>query len=158
MPFATPRFIADAMLGRLAKWLRLLGVDTVYDRAITDAALIRRAAAEGRVLLTRDRRLLRRRALPAHLLIRSDDFRAQLREVLAAFPMDPHAEWLSRCARCNSPLQPLPAAAARAVVPAYVRATQTRFLHCARCQRIYWPATHVERIRAELARILSAAG
>jgi len=150
---ASFRFAADRMLGRLAKWLRLVGVDTLYGSQWSGAALVRVARTEQRVVLTRDRRLRRVAEPPPMLFIDSDHFREQLRQVLSAYDIDPYARLLTRCARCNAPLQPLPKAAAASRVPAYVFATQPDFVGCPRCHRIYWPATHGERVRAELARI-----
>ncbi len=153
MGSATPRFAADAMLGRLAKWLRLLGFDTVYDPSLRGSRLLQRAAREGRILLTRDTRLLQRRDVPQHLFIEADDFRSQLRQVVTAFGIDPRAASFQRCARCNSALEEAAAAAVRDRVPPYVLATQAQFFHCPACDRVYWAATHVERIRAELERL-----
>ena len=155
MASAMPSFAADRMLGRLARWLRLIGLDTLYDPTLDGPALARRAQNEGRILLTRDTRLLRRRALPKHLLIADDQFRLQLRQVLRAFEIDPFGALLTRCSLCNQPLQDLPASEARARVPAYVAATQTNFARCPSCGRIYWAATHVSRLRKELERILT---
>lgn len=150
MPHATPRFAADAMLGRLAKWLRLLGLDTTYDRAWDDRALLRHAAAEGRVLLTRDTRLLRRRGLPPHLFIEDDHFRDQLRQVLNRFALDPRTRLFARCSRCNTELEHPDPACAQGRVPPYVFASQRAFARCPSCGRLYWGATHAERIRAEV--------
>ncbi len=153
MAAATPMFIADAALGRLATWLRLLGYDTVYARGASVAQLIGRAAAEGRTLLTRNTQLVRRRGLPRYLLVRSDDFRAQLRQVVDACDLKAPPAFLARCSRCNTPLERIERAAACARVPAYVGETQASFARCPTCARIYWPATHVERMRSELARL-----
>lgn len=152
---ATPIFLADAALGRLAIWLRLLGYDTAYERCSGDALLLQRARAEGRILLTRNRRVFRRRDLPPCLLIAADDFRQQVRDVLGHFGLDPADRFLSRCSRCNAPLVPLERHAAWAAVPAYVCATQTTFVRCPCCKRVYWPATHVDRMRRELAALRS---
>ncbi len=145
-----PKFLADAALGRLATWLRLLGTDAVYDSTRCETALIRRARAEQRILLTRNRRLLRRRSLPPHLYVQSDDFRAQLRQVVEAFDLNPRAHALSRCSRCNTLLTPIDKSSLRGEVPEYVFETQSAFARCAECGRIYWRATHVERITSEL--------
>jgi uncharacterized protein with PIN domain len=144
-----PRFLADAMLGRLATWLRVLGYDAEYDRA-RDAALVARARIEGRILLTRDTGLLRRRDLPPHLFIRSDAVRAQLTEVLAALrlPARPAAE--PRCLRCNVLLEPRSRSAVEGRVPDFVWASQERFWACPRCQRLYWPGTHRRRMAETL--------
>ena len=159
MATATPMFIADPALGRLATWLRLLGYDTVYSGGANETQLIREAVAEGRILLTRNTRLVRRRALPPHLFVASDDFRMQLRQVVDAYGLRTAAGLLVRCARCNTPTEPIDRQAACAEVPAYVCDTQAAFARCPSCRRIYWRATHVARIRRELERIgLTAVG
>ena len=101
---ATPRFLADGMLGRLCTWLRLLGFDTAYGRRASETVLLRRAAAEDRMLLTRNRRLLRRKRLPPYLYVEADDFRAQLARVVETFDLDPRATPFQRCSVCNQPL------------------------------------------------------
>ena len=150
---ATPMFIADAALGRLVTWLRLLGYDTVYEREAGVGDLIKRAVSEGRTLLTRNREVARRRAAPRYVLIESDHYRAQLRQVIDACGLTGAPGFLARCARCNTALAPLDPAAACAAVPRYVCDTQTSFARCPTCNRIYWPATHVDRMRRELERI-----
>jgi len=148
-----PRFLADAMLGALARWLRVLDVDVAYDPALDDPELVERAVDEGRTILTRDRRLVERRLARNHLLIRSDEPGEQVRQVLDEAGIRPDPERLfARCLRCNTPLQPLPADAARARVPPFVARTQEAFRTCPACGRIYWRSTHVERMRGWLRR------
>jgi uncharacterized protein len=156
MAAATPMFITDAALGRLATWLRLLGFDTVYGRDLDAAALARTARRTQRLLLTRNTRLARRRDAPPLLLIRDDDFRRQLRQVWVACDLQQTAGFLRRCAVCNLALAPVPAAAAAALVPPYVAATQADFARCPSCRRVYWPATHVAHMHRELAAALGA--
>jgi uncharacterized protein len=149
---APPKLFADAMLGALARWLRALGLDVAYDPALDDPELVARAVAEGRTLLTRDRRLVQRRLARDHLLIGSGRVAEQLRQVLDAFGVQPDpAFFFSRCLRCNLPLAPLAAAAARSRVPPYVARTQQEFRICPGCGRIYWRGTHVDRMRRWLA-------
>jgi hypothetical protein len=146
------KLIADAMLGSLARWLRVLGVDVAYDPALDDAALVARAVAEDRLILTRDRKLVERRLARRHLLIQADRLEEQLLQVVkevgvAREAMAAH----SRCLRCNTVLVPLAAEEARRRVPLYVARTQERFHTCPDCGRVYWPATHVARMRGRLA-------
>jgi uncharacterized protein len=152
-----PRLFADAMLGALARWLRALDLDVAYDPALADAELVEAAVAEGRTILTRDHRLvLRRRARNNHLLIQSDEVAEQVREVLAALGVRPDpARFFGRCLRCNRPLAPVPAEAARERVPPYVARTQQEFRRCPACGRLYWRATHVARMRERLKQILT---
>ena len=147
-----PRFFADAMLGGLARWLRTLGLDVAYEPALDDAELVAQAAREGRVILTRDRKLVERKLARRHLLIASDEVSEQLRQVLAAFriEIDP-VRVLSRCLRCNVPLVELPVELALPRVPPFVARTQRQFRECPSCRRVFWPATHVARMRQRLA-------
>jgi uncharacterized protein len=150
MAAATPMFIADASLGRLVTWLRLLGYDTIYARGASVAELLRRARAEQRTLLTRNRRVVLRRDPPPYVLVESDRYRQQLRQVVNACGLDAAPGFLVRCLRCNTRLERCEPATVCARVPRYVRETQTAFARCPTCGRVYWPATHVDRMRREL--------
>ncbi len=129
-----PRFLADCNVGRLARWLRALGYDASYHAHIEDAALVREAAAEDRVLHTRDRDLTKRRVIQTGavraILIRHDAVTAQLRQVFAELGLDIEQS-LTRCIECN----------------AHVRSTQTRYSECPDCGRIYWAGTHWQHMR-----------
>lgn len=142
------RLLADCMLGSLAKWLRLLGYDTAYENEAADPELARRARAEGRVLLTRDHELSRRRGLHT-LLIQSEDLKEQIQEVQEALGPPPDSA-LSRCPVCNTCLASISHAEAAKRVPPYVAKTQTEFHRCPGCDRIYWPGTHIEKIQQQM--------
>lgn len=142
------RLIADGMLGRLARWLRLLGYDTAYERNTDDLELARRARAEGRVLLTRDRALAARRGLRT-LLIESERVQEQVRQVVEALGPPPHPA-LSRCSLCNVPLEPATPQQVADRVPPYVLQTQKRFGVCPICGRVYWAGTHLQQMKRYL--------
>jgi uncharacterized protein with PIN domain len=142
------RLLADGMLGKLAKWLRLLGYDTAYDNAAADPDLARRARVEGRVLLTRDRELAARRGLRT-LLIQSEVLEEQVREVQDALGLPPDPA-LSRCAVCNTVLEPVSPEDVVERVPPYVLRTQREFRRCPSCGRVYWPGTHVDEMQEQL--------
>jgi len=142
------RLLADGMLGKLAKWLRLLGYDTAYDNAATDPELARRARAGGRILLTRDHELAARRGLRT-LLIQSEVLEEQVREVQGALGPPSHPP-LSRCAVCNTALESVSPAEVSGRVPPYVLKTQTTFRRCPGCGRIYWPGTHLHKMRSQM--------
>ncbi|HWP60489.1 MAG TPA: Mut7-C RNAse domain-containing protein [Candidatus Acidoferrales bacterium] len=144
------RFAADKMLGRLARWLRILGQDVIYGSHLSGHGLIRAARKEGRVILTRDRRIVKAANLPEHLFIESDHFREQLKQVARAFQLDPGEKLFTRCAECNSVLERIAKESVKDQVPPYVFSTQEKFSLCRRCRRIYWPATHVEKMIQEL--------
>lgn len=148
-------FIADAMLGRLARWLRVMGYDVEYFSRIGDVELIERSELTGRLILTRDTRLVkRRRARGNSFFVTGDHVRDQLRQVVRALDLDLSARFLSRCLECNVLLGEMERPGAEALVPPYVFATQERFLRCPSCGRLYWGGTHRERMREELGEIL----
>ena len=147
------RFLADCNVGRLARWLRALGYDASYHARIDDSELVREAAAEDRVVLTRDRDLTKRRVIQTGvvraILIRDDDVTKQLRQVFAELGLE-LKEALTRCIECNAELQSrLPSMVAERVPP-YVRRTQSRYSECPDCGRIYWAGTHWQRMREVL--------
>ena len=149
-----PPMIADAMLGALARWLRVLGLDVAYDPALDDPEIVERAVAEGRVILTRDRRLVERRLARNHLLIRSEVVEEQVRQVLEELGIRPDpGRLLGRCLRCNVLTEPIPAEDARAVVPLWVARTKNEYRACPVCGRIYWSGTHAERMKKRLERM-----
>jgi uncharacterized protein len=145
-----PCFFADAMLGRLARWLRLIGADTAYEAGIEDERLAARAEAEGRVVLTRDTLLPPRFKDTRCLLIGSEVLAEQLSQVVSAFGIDWRAAAFSRCTRCNTPLRTLTREAALGRVPQRVLLEREHFVTCPSCGRVYWRGSHVERMRAAL--------
>ncbi len=138
------------MLGRLSRWLRILGYDTTFDSQADDWALLRRARAEERLLLTRDRQLAARRGASA-LLIESEELTAQVRQVVAAVGPSPEGAF-ARCPACNGRLTPLSRHEARDRVPPHVHRTQQEFRLCVDCDRVYWRGTHWERMTKVLDR------
>lgn len=147
------KFFADAMLGRLATWMRIIGCDVEYERDIDDSALVIKAVTEGRFILTRDKLLIKRRVVRGRALyIESDRVEEQLRQVAKDFGIRP-GHFFTRCIRCNAPLDGVEKAKVRRLVPEYVFETQDRFSKCPVCSRIYWAGTHKEHIKGVLARV-----
>jgi uncharacterized protein with PIN domain len=143
------------MLGKLARWLRVLGCDVEYFPAIDDGELVARALRDGRLILTRDTLLVRRRgASTSHFFVSGDHFRDQLRQVVEHFAIDPAGRFLTRCLECNALLAEIDRGAVSGRVPPYVYATQTEFRACPSCGKLYWAGTHRERMAAEVAAIL----
>lgn len=149
-----PRFLADAMLGRLARWLRVLGFDTRYDPAGDDKELVALADAEHRVLLTRDRHLVRFLRPQRPLLVAAEQPLAQLREVILACRLSPPAELFTRCLLCNQPLQQASAEEAATLVPETARHLPGPVRRCPHCRHIYWHGSHTRRMRETLRREL----
>jgi len=145
------KLLLDGMLGRLAKWLRLLGYDTAYFPDLDDHELVRLARAKGRVLLTRDRELTRRRGLTC-LLVESDDLEEQIQQVISELNLKTERPF-SRCPVCNTPLQEVEKPLVKERVPPYVFQTKEHFNLCPGCDRTYWRGTHWAKMRQEMARI-----
>ena len=146
-----PKFLADIMLGSLARWLRILGYDTAYDNQIEDDEIIERCRREHRVALTRDRRLTQRSHLRGCLLIEGEELFEQIREVLQAIGQEIDLNrLLSRCLECNALLESVDKKRIRLQVPAYVFKTQSYFKRCPSCQRVYWGGTHRRNIYQRL--------
>lgn len=148
-----PRFAVDAMLGRLARWLRIVGCDALYAAGIADADLVRRALEEDRVILTRDRALPEEWSVPRVLVLESELPLEQLQTVAHAFDLDWRARLFTRCSRCNAELAPVARDEIAERVPPRVLRERQRFLRCPGCDRLYWSGSHTERMR----RILEAA-
>ena len=148
---STVRFLADAMVGRLGRWLRILGYDVTPFHRISKQAnrsrnrIIEQARSEKRLILTRDTYFLKRKSLPPHLFIEDDRLEDQFTQVLHNLHLKPKAS-LNRCLDCNFPLEHISKEAVKKRVPPYVYQTQSDFSQCLRCRKIYWEGTHVERM------------
>lgn len=143
------KFAADRTLGRLVRWLRVIGQDVIYGQHLAGHGLVRFARQGNRVILTRDRRV--RRMHPNQcIFIRSDHFREQLKQVVETCRLDPFAALFTRCLECNSRLDSIAKAEVQDVVPPYVFETQDNFSICRRCEKVLWPATHQQRMVEEL--------
>jgi len=140
-----PRFVVDVNVGRLAKWLRVMGYDAPVPSVAEDNNLVRLALREGRIMITKDSKLMERRVVTSGqlkaVLIRHDDLKSQLQQVVEALGLKDHKKF-SRCIRCSLVLIPVPKASVEARVPPYVYETQEVFMACPGCHRLYWRGTH----------------
>jgi len=150
------KFIVDCMLGKLAKWLRILGFDAVYLNKAEDSDLLLLARSEKRVLLTKDQELLLAAAGHPSLFIESDNWQEQLAQVLDAFRLRKRAKPYSRCLACNIGLKRIPKRLARNLVTPFVFERAPSFAICPLCGRVFWPGTHFEDMDLKIARIFRA--
>jgi hypothetical protein len=155
-PLRDTRFIADAHLGRLARYLRFLGYDTLYRNAWQDGELVALARAEHRIVLTRDRALLMRRDVSHGCFVRAIEPLAQLRQVAGRVELDAGGRRASRCMLCNLPLQAVDKAEVQARLPEGTRERQERFWTCTGCDRVYWRGSHWQRLLASVSEAVSA--
>lgn len=151
-----PKFIIDVNVGRLAKWLRILGYDAMFIPDADDSLLMKVASDDDRTLLTRDSHIMERRKVALEevraLLITSDSLWEQLRYVVDAMGLNSD-ERFSRCIECNVELVPQSKEDIKDLVPPFVFSTQEEFMRCHRCSKIYWKGTHWKNMRLELSKI-----
>jgi len=149
-------FACDAMLGSLARWLRLAGFDTHFDPGLSDPELSALARQEGRWLVTCDRRLAAG-AGPRAILLGQGPVAEQVSELRRRLPVSVEAaNFLSRCSRCNGALRVVAREEVAGSVPPYVAVHAPGFKACGGCGRIYWPGTHTERIVRKLWELFGA--
>jgi hypothetical protein len=152
-----PSFLADCMLGRLAKWLRILGYDTLYLKDISDVMLIRLARQENRVLLTRDTRLRSITNLQI-IYIAHDHLAEQLIQVLKTLNLKPQPPLIfSRCLVCNTRLKNISRSKIRSNIPPYVYLRHRHFGQCPSCGRYYWMGTHYQKMQKHVKSLLKGA-
>lgn len=146
-PLREPKFVLDAHLGRLAAYLRMLGLDAAYGNSAEDGELARISADEHRILLTRDRGLLMRSAVTHGYWLRETAPRRQAAEIVRRFDLARRIEPFTRCMACNAPLVPVAKEAIAGRVPPAVAASRQEFRECPACGRVYWQGTHYQRMR-----------
>ena len=146
-----PKVIVDFMLGRLAKWLRILGYDTVYANKTSAENIVLASLKENRVLVTRNTRLSRKRAWKL-VLIKSDKFLEQIAQIARELKLHlSEKDFFTRCTFCNNELMAVEdRESVKAKVPEYVFKTQGKFSACSHCGRIYWAGTHSDLLSKTL--------
>lgn len=157
-PLRVLRFIADAHLGGLARLLRMAGFDTLYDNHFDDQEIAEIAAREERIVLTRDRELLKRRLVDHGCYVRARKPAQQLRELFMRLDLAGSARPFSLCLHCNLPLRPFDREEARERLPSRIGCSYPRFMYCDKCRRLYWEGTHWRAMRALLAPLLPPPG
>jgi uncharacterized protein with PIN domain len=149
------KFLADSSLGRLSKWLRILGYDTVYCRGEANRSFLRKAEKESRAVLTRRRDVLARQQPGIVLFVENDRVEDQIEEVLERLDLRPDPEKLfTLCLRCNEYLKAASPEEVQPLVPDYVFRTQKEFRVCPGCSGVFWPGTHRDRAMKTIARLL----
>jgi uncharacterized protein with PIN domain len=150
-----PRFIVDHNAGKLARWLRMMGFDCLFFTGADDGDMVRRALADRRIIVTRDTGVARRRVATRGqvrvILLQDERPERQMQQVDAACGLPALARPFTRCIECNATLEPRTPDEVRGRVPPYVFRTQTRYVECPGCRRIYWQGTHWQAMMQRLA-------
>ena len=147
------RFIADVMLGRLARWLRILGCDTLYDSNYSDDDLFFRAHQEKRILLTRDSDLAQRMNPKYCFFINEPSVSEQIKQVAAHYRLNFTDHIFSRCTLCNEPVKPINKPLVEGRVPEFVYNSINEFYHCENCDKIYWAGSHIKLVKDVLSKL-----
>jgi uncharacterized protein with PIN domain len=154
------KFVVDINAGKLARWLRLIGYDTVLFTDKDDGQMVKMALDQDRVILTRDSQFMKRRTITSGkikaLLIDGEDSREQLKQVVTAFKLDYQYRPFSICLECNCNLVTRNKSELAEMVPPYVFSTQNSFRECPCCHHIYWQGTHWQAMNTELNNIRAA--
>ncbi len=145
-PLRELKFVLDVHLGRLAAYLRMLGFDTAYRNCAGDAELVRISAEEERILLTRDRGLLKHSAVTRGYWLRQTDSRRQAVEVVSRFDLARSLHPFTRCMACNEPLRPVSKSEIHQRVPQPIAERHEEFRECPACRRVYWEGSHYQRM------------
>jgi uncharacterized protein with PIN domain len=145
-----PRFVADGHLGKLARHLRMAGLDTLWTNHWNDDEIVQISAVQKRTILTRDKGMLRRREVERGYFVRATESEAQLGEVVRALQLEGMLAPFTRCRECNVTLEDVPREAVLDRLPENVRDAYERFKRCAGCERVYWEGTHFARMKGVL--------
>jgi uncharacterized protein with PIN domain len=151
-----PKFVLDVHLGKLAAYLRMLGFDALYRSCYTDPELVRISSAERRVLLTRDRGLLKHGAVTHAYWLRETDSRRQAAEVIRRFDLAHSVRPFTRCMACNGVIEPVSKEHVHDLLPPRTAELQDEFRRCPECGRVYWKGTHYERMRRWIEELTSS--
>lgn len=149
-----PKFIVDHNVGKLTKWLRMIGYDTVFFNGSNDSHMVAKALAEDRIILTRDTQIMKRKVITdgrvKAILIASDEPVVQMRQATQTLNLDYRFRPFSLCLECNRPLEERSKEQVKDRVPPYVFRTQKQYMECPECHRIYWRGTHWEAMTRKL--------
>jgi uncharacterized protein len=151
------KFVLDVHLGKLAAYLRMLGFDSLYRSCYTDPELVRISSAEHRILLTRDRGLLKNGAISRGYWLRETDSRRQVTEVLHRFDLAHSVRPFTRCMACNGVIEPVSREQVHHLVPPRAAELHNEFRQCRECGRVYWKGSHYDRMQRWIEDLSAAA-
>jgi len=152
------KFIVDHNVGKLARWLRMMGYDSEFFNGSDDGEMVATALTEGRVILTRDTQIMKRGVVTSGrlkaVLIKSDEPEQQMRQVVETLNLDCQFGLFTICLECNQPLEERSKQQVKDLVPPYVFQTQSQYVECPACHRIYWKGTHWQAMTERLEKFM----
>jgi uncharacterized protein len=152
-PLREPRFVVDSNLGKLARWLRLLGFDTLYSNNFSDAGIARLSAARHRILLTRDRFLLRQKIITHAHWVRAQNPDAQVVEVIRRFDLGRQISPFRRCLECNGVIEKVAKSTVIDQLKPLTRRYYDIFYRCSSCHKVYWKGPHYQKLLEKVAEL-----
>lgn len=154
-PLRKTKFILDVHLGKLARHLRLLGFDTMYDSQYTDKTIVQLSQKEHRIILTRDVGLLKNKVITHGYWLRNTDPDKQIEEVLTRFDLYQQCHPFTRCLECNGILETVEKAKIAEQLPPLTAEYYENFMQCSACQKVYWQGTHYDRLKQWIDKMLN---
>ena len=145
-PLRNPKFVADVHLGRLTRYLRMMGFDVYYKNNLSDDEIVKISSKERRAILTRDIGILKRTEVTHGYFIRSDNVEKQTQEVVNRFDLQKSIKEFTRCFECNSELSKIEKEKIIQQLPPMVAASQNEFFICPKCQKLFWAGTHHQKM------------
>ena len=152
------KFIVDQNVGKLAKWLRIMGYDATFFNGSNDSHMVAIALKEGRIILTKDTQIMKRRVITSGRLkaifIEPDEPEQQMRQLIKMLNLDCWFRPFALCLECNQPLVERSKEEVKDLVPPYVFQTQNQYMECPACHRIYWRGTHWREMTRKLEQLV----
>jgi hypothetical protein len=153
-PLRKPKFVADVHLGRLTKYLRMMGLDVLYKNDFNDDEIVETSLNEKRAILTKDRGILKRNEVTHGYWVRNTKVEEQVKEILNRFNLHKEKKEFSRCIECNELLKPVKKELIISQLPSIVVQSQSEFMLCPSCKKIYWKGTHYQRMLSFIKRLV----
>lgn len=153
-PLRKKKFVFDVHLGTLARYMRMLGFDVLYENNYTDDEIVKLSIKEKRTILTKDRGILKRNEVTHGYFVRNIQPEKQLKEVVERFQLRNGIKEFTRCFNCNTLLEKTELEKIEYLVPPKVKEFQKEFYYCIKCGKVYWKGSHYEKMKALIDRIL----
>ncbi|MGQ9618527.1 MAG: DUF5615 family PIN-like protein [Candidatus Aminicenantia bacterium] len=147
------KFLADCMLGKLCRWMRILGFDVLYMKG-SDEEILKTAEREKRIILTKDSRMGHKKFMARIYFVKNENWKGQIKEVLEEFSLREKIKPFTRCPECNTPLKIVNRGRVRFLVPSFIYQKEDEFALCKKCEKIFWQGSHLKDMGKKIKDIL----